>query len=590
MAFKVSVVIPTFNVEKYLRETFESLLGQTLGDIEVIIVNDGSTDKTQDIIDEYCGKYENFIGINRPNIGVGNARNLGIEKASGKYVAFLDGDDMYTSDYLEGMYNECEKYNAQLAVGKVLQFSIFSETYFARPYQLSKLKNIDRYDRGLLWTLSLSNKLFLREKILETGLRIPPLKYSEDGAFVIPFALKCDKIVGSQSGALLYRKRPIWESASATQSASTELLNDYLSAHEIIYNAAEESFNRDIQNEVSERQREKLKEKKDSYLNELIFKETVIMINQFYRLFWCTDEETLNIIKEKWDSFKEKFTFAEYGKIIKDNFDISLKEFVTDKKEMAERPLVTVAVGCQKGGDYFEKMIASIYKQNMPSFEVILDESLKDRLPPCWADCENMHVLKTDTAADFKRKALANSKGRYIIFLDDEVIFGTSSLKNALRKMMAENVDFVTSEIFSLSGGKAGKYKTQEIFFKYSGSAKGGKRSKNEIFDLFLCNKLIDTDFLKSGKIQFLENSGGDAAKLFRNGVYTRLPGRQMFSFKTESGLIKILKSAENALPPYAVKSFENYEKTYYYRSRVIDTKIKAVKKIKAIIKKILGK
>jgi glycosyltransferase involved in cell wall biosynthesis len=95
---KVSVIIPAYNAAKFIRTTIESVLGQTFQDLEIIVVNDGSTDNTQEILQNYGDK---ILYLPKENGGVSSARNLGIENAKGKYIAFLDADDVWLPEKLE---------------------------------------------------------------------------------------------------------------------------------------------------------------------------------------------------------------------------------------------------------------------------------------------------------------------------------------------------------------------------------------------------------------------------------------------------------------------------------------------------------
>ena len=90
---KVTVIIPVYNVEPYLTRCLDSVLGQTYSNIEVIVVNDGSKDNTKKILDDYASKYENIIVKHIKNGGVANARNVGIQLATGEYIGFIDSDD-----------------------------------------------------------------------------------------------------------------------------------------------------------------------------------------------------------------------------------------------------------------------------------------------------------------------------------------------------------------------------------------------------------------------------------------------------------------------------------------------------------------
>lgn len=103
---KLSVIVPVYNTEKYLRKCLNSLVNQTLSDIEIIVVNDGSTDNSKEIIDEYEKKYDNLKGYHLKNGGVSKARNYGIKKAKGKYITFLDSDDYVDHDLYEKMYEK----------------------------------------------------------------------------------------------------------------------------------------------------------------------------------------------------------------------------------------------------------------------------------------------------------------------------------------------------------------------------------------------------------------------------------------------------------------------------------------------------
>lgn len=105
----ISIIVPIYNVSKYLRDCLDSLERQVFKDIEVILINDGSTDDSEVIAREYCVRNSNFTLINRNNGGLSAARNTGIEVANGKYICFLDSDDFLSCDALERLYIKLEK-------------------------------------------------------------------------------------------------------------------------------------------------------------------------------------------------------------------------------------------------------------------------------------------------------------------------------------------------------------------------------------------------------------------------------------------------------------------------------------------------
>ena len=106
---KVSVIVTVYNTEKYVEECIISLINQTYKNIEVILIDGGSTDKTPEICHEYEKEYENIRVVHKENEGVSAARNRGIEEATGDYILFVDGDDWIDFDCVEKMYDVAEK-------------------------------------------------------------------------------------------------------------------------------------------------------------------------------------------------------------------------------------------------------------------------------------------------------------------------------------------------------------------------------------------------------------------------------------------------------------------------------------------------
>ena len=109
MEKKVSVIIPVYNVEKYLRECLDSVVTQDLDDIEIICINDGSTDGSAGILSEYATQYEKLFILDKENSGLSAARNSGLSVAKGKYILFLDSDDFLAdSSAVSRLYDKAE--------------------------------------------------------------------------------------------------------------------------------------------------------------------------------------------------------------------------------------------------------------------------------------------------------------------------------------------------------------------------------------------------------------------------------------------------------------------------------------------------
>ena len=112
----ISVIVPIYNVEKYLSRCLESIINQTYSNIEIICINDGSKDNCKDILDEFIKKDKRIKIIKKENGGLSDARNKGIEIASGKYITFVDSDDVITNDYVEYLYNLIKKYDTKISI------------------------------------------------------------------------------------------------------------------------------------------------------------------------------------------------------------------------------------------------------------------------------------------------------------------------------------------------------------------------------------------------------------------------------------------------------------------------------------------
>lgn len=125
---KVSVIVPIYNTEKFLRKCIESIVNQTLQEIEIILINDGSTDNSHNICLEYAEKYpEKIRYINNKNIGCSATRNLGIELAKGEYIAFVDSDDYIEKGMYKEMYEVTRNKNLDVVVSGIIYEDSFNK-------------------------------------------------------------------------------------------------------------------------------------------------------------------------------------------------------------------------------------------------------------------------------------------------------------------------------------------------------------------------------------------------------------------------------------------------------------------------------
>lgn len=227
---KVSVIIPIYNVEKYLRQCLDSVVNQTLKDIEIICVDDGSSDNSLSILSEYEGKYENVKVIKQANAGAGAARNNGMRIAKGEYLLFLDSDDFFEHNMLEEAYNQAKRDDADIAVFNSNQF--FEETgefkdinwvvRYAKipPYNPFKHRqmtdNIFKVFVGWAW-----DKLFKKEFVDAHLLEFQEQRTSNDMLFVFSAVALAERItVLPQELRLAHQRRNNKDSLSNTREKS----------------------------------------------------------------------------------------------------------------------------------------------------------------------------------------------------------------------------------------------------------------------------------------------------------------------------------------------------------------------------------
>jgi len=225
---KISVIVPVYNVEKYLRECVDSVLAQTFSDFELILVDDGSPDNSGKICDEYASKDSRVRVFHKTNGGVSSARNLGVENARGEWIMFVDSDDMICADALVVLFPWTKFADVDLVEAGTTVSSLNSK--FRGVAKLVKSDGAFDYAVSLSsfeqrnWGTAPWNKLFRRKTLLETdALGVPPeFWFGEDFLMCLRFSRKMRRAVKIGRSFYFYRKNEF--SCTATRSRTTEYL------------------------------------------------------------------------------------------------------------------------------------------------------------------------------------------------------------------------------------------------------------------------------------------------------------------------------------------------------------------------------
>lgn len=227
---KVSVIIPVYNAAEFLRDGLDSLLNQTLREIEIICVDDGSKDESLEILQEYAKKDDRVKVIHQENQGAGAARNNGMASAAGKYLSFLDADDFFEPNMLEEAYAEADRMDAEVCVFNADLYDhtekvykectwAFRKQYFPKEEPFAATdegvrNNIFRMFNGWPW-----DKLYRRDYIQRIGIEYQNLRTTNDMLFVF-IALACAKKIVTVDKILIHQRVNVKTSLSRTREKS----------------------------------------------------------------------------------------------------------------------------------------------------------------------------------------------------------------------------------------------------------------------------------------------------------------------------------------------------------------------------------
>lgn len=238
---KISIIIPVYNVEKYLKRCLDSIINQTFKDLEIICINDGSTDDSQKILYEYSSKDSRIKILNQKNSGLSATRNKGTSFASGEYISFIDSDDWIDLDFYEKLYTSAKKYDADIAVAGIIRLNEHRKKFYLNFTEEKiytntdeKFKICDVPDVNYVW-----NKIYKLEKIKNLDLKFEEGIVYEDLIYTPQVIYYLNKLVTVPNTYYYYWRTP--NSIVANKSKvfkndmkyAKNLASDFIKAHNI---------------------------------------------------------------------------------------------------------------------------------------------------------------------------------------------------------------------------------------------------------------------------------------------------------------------------------------------------------------------
>ena len=519
--FKISVIIPAYNAEKYLTKTLDSVVSQTLplSEYEIIVVNDGSSDHTAAILETYKKIYSNITVVNKENGGPSSARNAGLNIAKGEYIYFFDADDILINTALENLFLRAQEKDADLVIGKYDVLNTYKLSPVHTLDDLVCLDNIDKYNTDILFTFSLSNKLFRHALIRKYALRIPSISYSEDGAFLVQFLYRCSKITGLDQVIFHYRRYNEEDAQSITASVSESKIRDYITAHDMILSTAKESLLHDFPEYVTIDKAIEGNDDIHNYLNTIIQKELLILLNRFYAKFWSLDDSTIEFLVTQ---IKDKLKLLNMKGVCELKATLSelpLTNLSSNSEDLLSTATFTaILYGESEDPDNFLYCLKSLTEQNMISLKIIVPSSMKTLIQSKHLLQKNIIFSDCKSKKELFNKALENVSTPYIVFCDEKIVYSTGAFRRAYKLFSRLYMDFITEAIYHKNYGSL-----QPLIYSHIVSDFLSENNCDTLclgLEATLSNKFFSVNFLKKHNINFSLNTIDFLDKCYHHGYY----------------------------------------------------------------------
>lgn len=412
---KISVIVPVYNVEDYLEECLDSILNQSIiDDVEVIMVDDGSTDNSRYIIEKYALDYENFHAYHKENEGQGIARNYGMEHAKGEYISFIDADDYISPNTYEELYNFISANENDVVAGRFNRFThynmweeLLSKNSFKNVEENIKSTHI-RELTDLVWDTSQCNKLYKREFLEKNNLKYPNEKiFYEDILFsfkshyfsnstgilnqnVYGWRIRPNKTSVTQDNISTFnpksRFKILKEIQKIIKDEDTDLINNL---YEKWLNHDIKMFLKKINNYPNDYQMELIEE--INYFLKLIPEEIKSNLNSYKKILYKMVEN---------EDLESLFKFVQLEDDLKDNPEIiknikeEYKEYINFEKDVEEEDLL-----CEvKGISSDDENILVEFSEYLPYMPKTPHETIVKLI-----DSKEEHILKTYESKEKKR-------------------------------------------------------------------------------------------------------------------------------------------------------------------------------------------
>ena len=506
--YKLSVIIPVYNVENYLRECLDSIINQTVKDIEIICVDDGSTDSSPDILKEYQNKDSRIRIITKENGGQASARNLGIKEAQGEYIAFIDSDDFIEAEMLEKLYTKANDNNLDIAMCKIATYDNQTKEikdnvwYYMlgvfRDFEKDIFNHKDTKEFTCHIAVTPYNKIYKTTLLKENNILFPEGLIFEDEKFFYDTYLRAKRV--SIVDEFLYYYR-INRKGSTVDTIKDNDFSDIIPISKLI--------------------RETFKET-DNYEDYKI-----LLSNRFIHLQLARFTQTSQKYKENFfNLLKSDLEEVLADRTIYDNLESDVKlrvdkiinsESLNEFEKLDEDKAFSVVMACYNAENYLDETINSLLGQSF-SFGsniqlILVDDGSEDKTGEICQKYQNQYPdniiylhQENQGQGAARNLGLKHVKGKYINFLDSDDKFSGNTFYSVYEffEKHYDEVDFVSVPIFFFDkavGQHPLNYKFEEDKiidlnknWDYPQLSSSSAFFKKELFD----NYSFKTDFVNS--------------------------------------------------------------------------------------------
>lgn len=525
----------------------DSVQAQTFSNYEVIVVNDGSTDGTLQVLEKYATQDERIRILDQENRGVSEARNRGLDDATGDYILFYDADDFTPKNAMTDLYHTAREKLADLVIG-------FHEVVYGMdghvPRSASSLARkdvIQKNDKDLCWNFTLCNKMLKRSVIQENHLRFNGTVHGEDGLFLFQFIRNAGTIAGCPHRVYSYRKRPFWESTSLSQQASTDAFLDAKNNTLEILRLLEEEESQDmeaIRSSEATAPAEIEHQWQWNRMKAVLWKRlaNTTLLNEYYRRLWNGDDRLYSALRDTLEECRKNMFPSQWESLLAENEDLQLEAGLLSPEELVESPLLSVIITASLPKECVGKMLKSYYEQQYVSFEVLIDEELWDVVPENYREKPNLRSLPHKALSPWKKNALQEARGVNCVILEEPIYPEARTIRQMMMSLEDSDAFFATAPLSVMRNGKICSMETQSTVFVNELSVMYPVTPYNQL-DGVWGNKIFNIKALLANKRLFEKDSTKDLHRLYRGIPFVKCGDSSFFTELTEEDMLKRVMS-----------------------------------------------